>query len=155
MTSRPVPIRAARKRLFLASIARWGSVTRAAQETGIHKSSHYEWMQRDPVYAAAYKQAEDEAIEAMEAEARRRAVEGVSKPVFGKGGEVYGHITEYSDQLLMFLLKGKRPEVYRERVDLTVDIRKEAERIAAEAGLEADAVLAEAERIIAAGRSAE
>lgn len=36
----------------------------------------------------------------------------------------------------------------RERMDMTIDVRKEAERIAEESGLDADEVMAEAEAII-------
>ena len=47
--------------------------------------------------------------------ARRRAAEGTLKPVY-QGGKLVGEIREFSDTLLIFLLKGKRPEVYRENV---------------------------------------
>ena len=43
--------------------------------------------------------------DALEAEARRRAVEGVRKPVFYQG-VICGWVGEYSDTLLIFLLKG-------------------------------------------------
>lgn len=36
----------------------------------------------------------------------------------------------------------------RDRVDMQIDVRKEAERIAAEAGLDVDAILAEAQAIV-------
>jgi hypothetical protein len=49
----------------------------------------------------------------MEEEARRRAVEGTKKPIFYRG-QVVGHIRDYSDVLLMFLLTAHRPERYRE-----------------------------------------
>ena len=70
-------------------------------------------------------------MDRLEAEARRRAIEGIEKPVFYKGkmcyrdevdpatGERRGTgepllIRKSSDVLLMFLLKGARPEKYRE-----------------------------------------
>jgi hypothetical protein len=37
-----------------------------------------------------------------------RAVEGVERPVFQRGQQV-GTIREYSDRLLMFMLKARRP----------------------------------------------
>ena len=49
----------------------------------------------------------------MEAEARRRGVEGTLKPVFYKGEEC-GQVREYSDTLLIFLLKAHDPK-YRDR----------------------------------------
>ena len=52
----------------------------------------------------------------LELEARRRAVEGTERPVFYQGGEV-GYVREYSDTLLIFLLKAHRPNKFRERVE--------------------------------------
>lgn len=49
----------------------------------------------------------------LEREAMRRAHEGVRKPVY-QGGKRVGFIQEYCDTLLIFLLKGLRPEKYRE-----------------------------------------
>ena len=45
----------------------------------------------------------------IEAEARRRAVDGVDEPVYYQGKEV-GTVRRYSDVLLIFLLKGLRPQ---------------------------------------------
>ena len=50
----------------------------------------------------------------LEDEARRRALQGVEKPVFREGRQV-GTVTEYSDTLLIFLLKARRPEKFRDR----------------------------------------
>jgi hypothetical protein len=57
--------------------------------------------------------------------------------------------TKYSDTLLIFLLKGARPEKYAERrkIEVSADPRKEAEAIAAEIGKADDpAVVAQIER---------
>ena len=51
----------------------------------------------------------------LEDEAVRRAKDGVERPVY-QGGKLVGHVQEYSDTLLIFLLKGARPEKYRDRV---------------------------------------
>lgn len=64
------------------------------------------------------------AIQALEDAARIRALEGVPRLVFYAGqavidprtGQPYV-IKEYSDHLLMFLLRALRPHVYRERFD--------------------------------------
>lgn len=137
----------AKRTIFLEAFAQLGTISHAAEVAGINRSTHYLWMEQDPDYRAAYREAEQKAIEALEREARRRAIEGVEEPVYHQG-RVVGGVQKYSDTLLIFLLKGARPDKYRERVDLTVDIRREAERIAAEHGLEVEAVIAEAERIV-------
>jgi len=51
------------------------------------------------------------AVAALEAEAVRRALQGVSEPVFHQGREC-GSRVKHSDTLLMFLLKTLRPERY-------------------------------------------
>ena len=52
----------------------------------------------------------------------RRASEGTLKPVFYQG-KMCGEIREYSDTLLIFLLKARRPETYRERSDINSTVR--------------------------------
>jgi hypothetical protein len=50
--------------------------------------------------------------------------------------------TEYSDTLLIVLLKARAPEKYRDNVHITLQIKAEAERIAAKLGKTVDEVLA-------------
>ncbi|WP_305574152.1 hypothetical protein [Humidesulfovibrio sp.] len=63
----------------------------------------------------AAKEAEEGAIKravaALETEAVRRALSGVSVPVFHQGREC-GSTVKHSDQLLMFLLKTLNPDRY-------------------------------------------
>ena len=65
------------------------------------------------MFAAAWDDVVLRTTELMEVEAVRRGMVGVEKPVFQQGRQV-GTIREYSDLLLMFMLKSRRPEVYRE-----------------------------------------
>jgi hypothetical protein len=96
----------------LAAYARTGNIAAAARAAKCHRSQHYEWL-HDPAYAEAFLAAQEEAVEALELEARRRAEKGVVKPVYYQG-EVCGTVREYSDTLLIFLLKAARPERYRD-----------------------------------------
>lgn len=57
-------------------------------------------------------------VVSLEAEAVRRASEGTLKPTGWHKGEPSGYIREYSDILLIFLLKGAKPEKYAERVQI-------------------------------------
>ena len=107
-------IRSPKKRAFLTALAHTGNVTKAADIADIARSAHYQWLEADPVYAAAYEDAMEQAAERLEAEAKRRAVEGVEEPVFYQGKQC-GVIRRYSDALLMFLLKGAMPDKYKER----------------------------------------
>src|SRR5262245_27197917 len=99
---------------FLEALAEPGSVVHAATKAKIHRSTAYNARADERAFADAWKEAEQIGVELMEAEARRRAVEGCRRPVY-QGGKLVGHVQEYSDTLLIFLLKAHKPEKYRER----------------------------------------
>lgn len=115
-------IQEARKRAhqdaFLAQFVLVANIDAASRMSGIHRSTHYEWLEQDPAYAARFEQTIPAAVDVLEVEARRRALVGIDKPVFYKGKRV-ATVKDYSDVLLMFLLNGRRPEVFRPRVEHT------------------------------------
>lgn len=116
------PTVAGRKRKqakFLAAFSELGTVAGAVVKSGISDESHYRWMKQSAAYRKAYAQAEERSISRLEAEAVRRATEGSKDPIFYAGSKV-GDVTRYSDVLLIFLLKAKRPDVYRERLDARI-----------------------------------
>ena len=78
-------IRHPKKRAFLAAMANTASVLRAAQIAGMDRDNHYIWKKKDPDYAAAYEIACMRGVDVLEAEAVRRAHEGVTKPIFHGG----------------------------------------------------------------------
>lgn len=104
---------------FLEALARTGSVVGAAAKAKVHRSTAYELKSADPAFAALWAEAEAVSVELMEAEARRRAVEGTLRPVF-QGGKKVGEVLEYSDTLIIFLLKARRPDVYRDHAKVVV-----------------------------------
>lgn len=104
------------KAAFLLSYAKLGNIKAACEAAKVGRRTHFEWIKADQEYAAAVLEARDLAADVLEEEARRRAVTGVLEPVFQVGEEV-GKIRKYSDTLLIFLMKGARPEVYRERFE--------------------------------------
>ena len=75
-----------------------GIVRDAIEGCGYSRATWWDWIEKDPEFAAAVEQAKEDAIEVLEREARRRA-------------------RETSDVLLIFLLKAARPEIYRDRID--------------------------------------
>ena len=101
---------------FLAAFAETGLVIEAAKEVGVGRSTVYDERQRNETFALAWAEIEEWTTEEMEQEARRRAVIGVEEPIYYKG-ELQGHVRKYSDPLLIFMLKARRPEVYRETRD--------------------------------------
>jgi hypothetical protein len=109
-------IRTPEKRLaFLQALAQTCNITRACEISGMGCASVYEWRNDDRDFAMDWKNALEVGADTLEDEAVRRAKDGVEKPVY-QGGKLVGHIQEYSDTLLIFLLKGARPEKYRDRI---------------------------------------
>lgn len=104
---------AGNKRRFLEIYARVGNVWEACRQANIARRSHYEWLEGDPDYKAAFNDAKEDACDNLLEEARRRGHEGVEEPVYWQG-QVVGAVRKYSDNMLMFLIKGMRPEVYRD-----------------------------------------
>jgi hypothetical protein len=109
-----------RSRRFLEALAETGNVT-AAAAAGISRGGAYDHRQIDEAFAAAWAEAEQVAADKLEAEAWRRAVDGVSEPVISMGKLVRDEndqpvtIRRYSDNLLALLLRAHRPEKFRER----------------------------------------
>lgn len=101
---------------MLEAYGQLGNITAAAEKVNIERKTHYRWIEKDPKYAKAFEEKTTEAIERLEQEARRRAVDGTLKPVFQNGVQV-GTVREFSDTLLIFLLKGANPNKYRDRME--------------------------------------
>ena len=89
----------------------------SAEAAGISRTTAYNRKWSDSEFEAEWKVAEALGVEALEDEALRRAIKGVSEPVY-QGGELVGHKQRYSDTLAIFLLKAKKPNKYRDRVHL-------------------------------------
>jgi hypothetical protein len=92
-----------------------GNVSNACQSARIARVTAYEWRKDDEQFRADWDGVVDRHMDALENEIYRRAYDGCNKPVFYQG-EQCGEVTEYSDTLAMFILKGHRPEKYRENV---------------------------------------
>jgi hypothetical protein len=99
-----------RKETFLHAYARLGRINAAAEAANIARTDHYNWLLADADYRAQFEALKVQVIGALEDEAYRRAVEGVDKPMTVAGERV--DVKEYDSGLLMFLLRGLKPEVY-------------------------------------------
>lgn len=111
--------------LFLEELAHSGNVSAAARQAKVNRDTPYALRtaglaQQPTPEAAAFAKDWDAALEisidALELEARRRAVAGVSEPVGWYRGAAGGTVRRYSDTLLIVLLKAHRPAKYRETV---------------------------------------
>ncbi len=114
--------RTAKKRqAFLAALAETANVLRSSEIARVARRTAYDWKAADPDFADAWERALDIGTDALEDEAVRRAHDGVDEPVFYQG-KACGVVRKYSDTLLIFLLKGRRPERYRDRPSHAVGV---------------------------------
>ncbi len=100
---------------FLDFLADTGNVSSAAKSCNIPRRTLYNCRAIDPSFAAAWDEALELGLDALEDEAMRRAREGFDVPVFN-GGLRCGVVRKYSDLLLIFLLKSRRPTRYASAV---------------------------------------
>lgn len=119
--SAPLPVwRAA----FLTALAITGNVTKAAQAARISRARAYQVQGEDAEFAADWAEAVEIACDALEDEARKRALgEYITYKFHPKTGEpllhpltgepYFEHVA--SDALLTLLLKAHRPDKFKDR----------------------------------------
>jgi len=104
--------------LFLEDLRQYGNIKHAAEQAGIDRSTAYKARHRNKRFSTAWDEAMEDATDLLEGEARRRGYEGTDHPIIYQG-EITDTYKEYSDTLLIFLLKAHRPEKFRDRYDIT------------------------------------
>lgn len=116
---------AERRRLFLRCFALRGIVLDGCRAAGVSRGAVEHWRESSEWFDTMYHIAIEEAADRIEGEAFRRAVEGYDEPVIYQGmttvvidkdtgEEKQLVVRKYSDTLLQTILKGARPEKYRE-----------------------------------------
>lgn len=120
-------------------------VNAACKLAKVGRTTVYEERQRNEGFALAWHDIEERTTEMMEREAYRRAVEGVTKPLVSAGKHVTD-VTEYSDTLLIFMLKSRRPERYRDnvKVEHAGSVKTEVVEVARDRASDVAAILARA-----------
>lgn len=107
------------------------SVRAACDQLKIARHTVKNWRQVDPQFLQAYEDALEDSTDVLEDEAARRAM-GVEEDVFGRDedGEetVIGKKTRYSDDLLKFLLAGRRQALYRPNAQVAVQTNIQIEQ---------------------------
>jgi hypothetical protein len=102
---------------FLDTLSETANVKAAAQAAGYPRSSLYEWRDRDEAFRESWEEAWRVGVDALEGEALRRGVEGVLEPVW-YNGKIVGHRRRYSDVMLIFMLKARRPGTFRDNATI-------------------------------------
>lgn len=108
-----------KKDAFLELFSQTGNVSLAAKGVETSRQSVYRWRHEDAEFATAWNDAEQTSHDRLEAEAFRRAHDGVEDFKVGPNGQ-FVEMRRYSDTLLIFLLKARRPEKYRENVNMAI-----------------------------------
>ncbi len=106
-----------KKEQFLKAFAVQGTKLHAAQAAGVARPTVDSWLKNDPEFRAAFGAAMEDSVDMLEHAGRVRAVAGVTRTVYYQDKPI-GTRTEFSDTMNIFLLKGRRPEVFRERYEL-------------------------------------
>jgi hypothetical protein len=107
---------------FISALSVHGNVTVAADQTGITRQWAYNVRNSDEAFKAEWDAALEEASDRIEYAAYTRAVDGLEKGIYYKGDKVDTE-REYSDTLMAMMLKGTKPEKYRERIDVKYDLQ--------------------------------
>lgn len=111
---------------FIGCLRATGNVQYSAEYCGVSRQRVYQVRQADAEFREQWKFAMEAACDDLELEARRRAKAG-------------------SDVLLIFLLKAHRPQIYRDRVQLDVNL---VGRMAEQYGLDPEDIMREAEALL-------
>lgn len=105
-----------KQRLFIATLADTGSVTKAARAVGMSTKSAYE-LRRQPdaagfaqAWASAIRQGMNRLIDVC----LERALEGTEQPIYDREGRVIGHRVKHHERMAMFLLRAHMPELFRD-----------------------------------------
>lgn len=102
-----------KRKVFINILSQTGQVAVASRAAGYQTTSFLTRLRRDDEdFAEEWDIALESAKHELEEEAIRRAREGVMEPVFYKG-EIVGHKVNYSDTLMMFILRKLDP-AYRD-----------------------------------------
>lgn len=103
---------------FLDHLAKCGVIGDACLAAGVHRGTIKRRREADAKFNEAFLAALDDASDSLESEARRRAVEGVTRCRYNKDGDLVSEEIVYSDSLMLALLKANKPDKFAERSKL-------------------------------------
>lgn len=110
------------KQQYCALLAQTGLKQKSAREIGFNPCTINAHEKTDPEFKAAVDEAMEDYRELLEAEIKRRAVDGVQSPVYNKNGDLVGHKLEYSDRMLELHAK-RHIAAYRDKQTIDHNIK--------------------------------
>ncbi|HKF95947.1 MAG TPA: terminase [Gammaproteobacteria bacterium] len=99
--------------IFIDALGQSANISHACRASGISRTQAYSLKEKDPAFAEEWETALDQAVDRLEQEAWRRAVEGYQETT--ESGDRVSITHRYSDRMLEILLKGHRPERFVEK----------------------------------------
>lgn len=110
---------------FLNQLSEGSSVAGACRVIGVDVNVLYKLRKKSTEFAALWAASIECGTDLLEDEALRRAKDGWLEPIFQGGTEV-GQVRRYSNVLLIFLLKGRRPKKFRDKIEIDAsdDLKK-------------------------------
>lgn len=109
-----------RQEIFLEAYSKSGSIPLAAERAGVKPSTHHQWMQKSVEYRLAFRLADVESVDIIEAKGNELAA----------GGNV---------PMIQFMLRHRRSEVYADKLQISGMNRDQVfpiiERLLARAGI--------------------
>jgi hypothetical protein len=104
---------AKKRKAFIEVLSKGGSVTKGAEAIRVSRQALYLTKSKNKEFSAEWDSAIESGTDLLEDEAIRRGRQGTLKPVYYQGKRC-GLVREYSDTLLIFTLKARRPEKFRD-----------------------------------------
>lgn len=131
MSNRTVETTPRARDAFIEALGRGMTITAAAQLANLGRSTVYALRASDEAFSAMWDDALEAGTDRLEDEAFRRAHDGVEEPLVSGGKQVVDAegrpivLRRYSDNLLVTLLKARRPERFKDRLaaDLRADVK--------------------------------
>jgi len=100
-----------------------GNVTKSAEQIGIHRQTHYDWINDDPEYAAAVASLKNVALDFAE-EQLRKLMEGAERQALTHDGEIVTIKDAPNTSAIIFYLKTQgKQRGYIERQELSTEIK--------------------------------
>lgn len=115
-------LKESKKEAFLEALARSGNITMACAVAGWSRSMPAYYRGADPAFEEAMMEALEISTDALEAQARHLALNGVDEPIL-HNGVVVAYRTKYSEAMLTLLLKAKRRSEFGDKLEATHDVK--------------------------------
>lgn len=114
IATNPKDLTPEKRAIFMASLRKGLTASDAARNAHLNYNSMSRWRYWVKGLAEEWDEAIEEGTDRLEDVMFGRAVEGIDEPIYQQG-QLVGHRKVYSDSIAITLLKGRRPEKYKDR----------------------------------------